>query len=46
MNIFKISEQLAEIRKATVSAMFCDVGDGIKEIQTIGFTLLFPGLLV
>ncbi|XP_077288383.1 peroxidase-like isoform X2 [Arctopsyche grandis] len=36
-------EQLAEIRKATVSAMFCDVGDGIKEIQTIGFTLIFPG---
>ncbi|XP_077288381.1 peroxidase-like [Arctopsyche grandis] len=36
-------DQLAEIRKATVSAMFCDSGDGIKEIQTIGFTLLFPG---
>lgn len=42
--LFVKTDQLKEIRKATVSRMFCDNGDGIKTMQNIGFTLVFPNL--
>ncbi|XP_077288392.1 peroxidase-like [Arctopsyche grandis] len=32
--------QLNEIRKGTVSRLFCDNGDGIDKIQMLGFTLI------
>lgn len=45
-NLRIVSAQLEEVRKATVSRMFCDSGEGVKDIQPLGFTLIFPDLLV
>lgn len=34
--------QLKEIKKSSVSKMFCDSGDGITSMQPNGFKIIFP----
>lgn len=38
-----ISDQLYEIRKATIARTLCDVGDTVTEIQPQAFLRIGPG---